>query len=65
MSTAMRPGSGLKYREGWVLSGHTPPVTPHVGEHPPTFEDPKASSTRRVGEGGAWARVRDERTHPL
>ena len=50
----MRPGRGLKYREGWVLTRHTQPAKPNVGGNAPTS-----------GEGGAWARVHDLWTFPL
>ena len=48
-SAAMRPGSGLTYREGWVPEHSTPP-TPNGGEQPRLLLTPKL---RQAGEGGA------------
>ena len=48
----MRPGCGLKFREGWFLARHTPPSAPTAGGKDPATENPKASSTVQTGKGG-------------
>ena len=45
----MRPGCGLKFREGWFLARHTPPSAPTAGGKDPAAENPKASSTVQTG----------------
>ena len=47
----MRPGCGLKFREGWFHTRHTPPSAPTSGGIDPTAENPKASSTVQTGKG--------------
>ena len=48
-SAVMRPGCGLKFREGWFLARHTPPSAPTAGGKDPAAENPKASSTVQTG----------------
>ena len=47
----MRPGCGLKFREGWFHTRRTPPSAPTSGGIDPTAENPKASSTVQTGKG--------------
>ena len=50
----MRPGCGLKFRDRWFHTRHTPPSAPTSGGKDPTAENPKASSTVQTGKGGPW-----------
>ena len=62
----MRPGRGLKYREGWVPTRHTLPAKLNVGGKTPASADPKASSTAESGKeapgrGSTTCEVKRER----
>ena len=48
----MRPGRGLKYREGWVRARHMLPAKPNMGGKSPTSAKPLLP---KMGEGGALA----------
>ena len=48
------PGCGLKFRDRWFHTRHTPPSAPTSGGKDPTAENPKASSTVQTGKGGPW-----------
>ena len=51
-SAVMRPGCGLKFREGWFLARHTPTSAPTSGGKDPITENPKAFSPYKRGRGG-------------
>ena len=51
MSAVTRPGCGVKFGEGRVRSGHTPPVAPNEGEQPLPSKTPKPLPPPSRGRG--------------